>query len=127
MVVYPSNMALIGVKLWENRFRRSLTFEFSTPKTFEKSIFWKTLNGRLPPEDGSDLAETWPKCVSDDPRHFIFLRPTRKQKMFFYELWPVVYPRNMAPIGFKLWENAFQMMPDISFFDVEKKIAKTFD
>jgi len=26
----------------------------------------------------------------------------------------------MAPFGFKLWENAFQTIPDISFFDVEK-------
>ena len=28
----------------------------------------------------------------------------------------------MAPIGLKLRENAFQVIPDISFFDVEKKI-----
>ena len=34
----------------------------------------------------------------------------------------------MAPIGSKLWENAFQTIPDISFFDAEKeKLAKTFD
>ena len=26
----------------------------------------------------------------------------------------------MAPFGLKLWENAFQMIPDISFFDAEK-------
>ena len=32
----------------------------------------------------------------------------------------------MAPFGLKLWENAFQMIPDISFFDV-KKIAKMVD
>ena len=25
----------------------------------------------------------------------------------------------MAPFGFKLWENAFQMIPDVSFFDAE--------
>ena len=25
----------------------------------------------------------------------------------------------MAPFGFKLWENAFQTIPDISFFEVE--------
>ena len=28
----------------------------------------------------------------------------------------------MAPFGLKLWENAFQTIPNISFFDVEKKI-----
>ena len=34
----------------------------------------------------------------------------------------------MAPFGLKLWENAFQTIPDISFFDVEKKqLAKIFD
>ena len=32
------------------------------------------LNGRLPPEDGSDRPETSGKRVSGDPRHFIFRR-----------------------------------------------------
>ena len=32
----------------------------------------------------------------------------------------------MAPFGLKLWENAFQMIPDISFFDVEKKKWRKF-
>ena len=30
----------------------------------------------------------------------------------------------MAPFGLKLWENAFQAIPDISFFDVEKFVSK---
>ena len=39
-----------------------------------------------------------------------------------------VYPSNMAPIGVKLRENAFQTIPDISFFHVEKrKVAKILD
>ena len=29
---------------------------------------------------------------------------------------------NMAPIGAKLCQNAFQTIPDLSFFDAEKKI-----
>ena len=34
----------------------------------------------------------------------------------------------MAPFGFKLWENAFQMIPNISLFDAGKnKIDKIFD
>ena len=37
-----------------------------------------------------------------------------------------VYPSNMAPIGVKLRENAFQTIPNISFFDTEKKIGKFF-
>ena len=31
-----------------------------------------------------------------------------------------VYPSNMAPFGLKLWENAFQTIPNISFFDAER-------
>ena len=31
------------------------------------------------------------------------------------------YPSKLAPFGFKLWENAFQTIPDISFFDAENK------
>ena len=29
------------------------------------------------------------------------------------------YPSNMAPISVKLWENMFQTIPDISFFDAQ--------
>ena len=32
----------------------------------------------------------------------------------------------MAPFGLKLWENAFQIIPDISFFDAENKIGNFF-
>ena len=35
-----------------------------------------------------------------------------------------VYPSNMAPFGLKLWENAFQTIPNISFFDAEKTKKK---
>ena len=37
-----------------------------------------------------------------------------------------VYPPRMAPIGAKLWENAFQMIPNVSFSDTEKKIGRSF-
>ena len=37
-----------------------------------------------------------------------------------------VYPPRMAPIGAKLWENAFQTICNISFFDVGKKIGDFF-
>ena len=34
----------------------------------------------------------------------------------------------MAPFGLKLWENAFQTIPNISFFDAEKNfLANIFD
>ena len=32
----------------------------------------------------------------------------------------------MAPIGAKLCQNAFQVIPDISFFDAQKKIRQKF-
>ena len=32
-----------------------------------------------------------------------------------YELWTTVYPSNMAPIGLKLWENAFQTICNFRF------------
>ena len=38
----------------------------------------------------------------------------------FRELRTTVYPSNMAPIGLKLGQNAFQTIPDISFFDAQK-------
>ena len=31
-----------------------------------------------------------------------------------------VYLSNMAPFGLKLWENAFQTIPHITFFDAEQ-------
>ena len=44
---------------------------FRVPK---KSDFCKTLNGRLPPEDGSVRPQTLGKSVSGDPRLFVFRR-----------------------------------------------------
>ena len=32
----------------------------------------------------------------------------------------------MAPFGLKLWENAFQTIPNISFFDAEKNFLAKF-
>ena len=45
---------------------------------------------------------------------------------FFPKLWTAVYPPRMTPFGLKLWQNAFRMIPDISFFDAEKKNPATF-
>ena len=32
----------------------------------------------------------------------------------------------MAPFGVKLWENAFQTIPDIQFFDARKTFSAIF-
>ena len=54
--------------------------------------------------------------------------PPKNFRRNFVKLWPAVYPSRMAPFGLKLWENAFQTIPNISFFDAEKKkLAKIFD
>ena len=37
-----------------------------------------------------------------------------------YKFQTAVYPSRMAPIGTKLGQNAFQMIPDVSCFDSEK-------
>ena len=44
-----------------------------------KSKKLQTLDGRLPPEVGSDWLETWPKRVSDDSRHFVLRRRKTKK------------------------------------------------
>ena len=38
---------------------------------------------------------------------------------FFSKLRTILYPPNMAPIGAKLWENAFQAICKFSFCDAE--------
>ena len=65
--------------------------------------FCETSNGRLPLKHGSDRPQTWPKRVSDDPRHFIF----RWKKLIVCKFRRSVYSPRMAPIGVKLWGNAF--------------------
>ena len=89
-------------------------------------MFYKTLNGRLSPEDGSVRPQTLGKRVSDDPRHFIVRRRTQKLIRIFRKRRRSVYPPRMAPFGLKLWENAFQMIPDISFFDAENAPSNLF-
>ena len=70
MIVYLANMARTAAKLWENAFQTIPNVSF-----FDVEIFFKTSNGRLPPEYGSDRPQTLGKRVSGDPRHLIFRRP----------------------------------------------------
>ena len=71
--VYPSKKARIAAKLCQNAFRTIPDISF-----FDVENCFKTSNGRLPPEDGSDRPQTSGKRVSGDPRHLIF----RHQKLF---------------------------------------------
>ena len=69
-------MAPFGFKLWENAFQTIFIFRH---RKHQQNVFGKTLNGRLPPEDGSVRPQTLRKRVSGDSRHFIF----RRQTIFF--------------------------------------------
>ena len=80
-----------------------------------RALAHQTSNDRLPREHGSHSCQTLGKPVSDDSQHFIF-----RGRKFFSKLRTAVYPPRMAPISLKLWENAFQVIPDISFFDAHK-------
>ena len=75
--VYPPRMALIGSKLCQNAFQVIPDVSFFDAKNQKKM---RPLKVRLPPEDGSDWPETWPKRVSGDPRTFTFWR--RRPKNF---------------------------------------------
>ena len=65
-------MARTAAKLWENAFQTIPDISF-----FDAEKKLKTLNSRLPPEDGSVRRETLGKRVSDDSRHSIFRRPKK--------------------------------------------------
>ena len=51
---------------------------------------------------------------------------TFRRREIFSFFRPSVYPPRMARIGAKLWENAFQMIPNVSFSDTEKTIWTIF-
>ena len=120
--VYPSNMAPIGLKICQNAFQTIPNISFCDTENITFLRFcrelWKACS---PPKDGSVWPQTLPKRVSDDPRHFIFQR-----RKIFSKLRTAVYPPNMAPIGAKLCQNAFQTIPNISFSDVEKICSSNF-
>ena len=75
-------IAAIGSVKFSSKSELSLRF-FGRLK-FSGSIFLETLNGRLPLKHSSDRPQTLPKRVSDDPRHFIFRRPQKFFRRFFW-------------------------------------------
>ena len=73
-------MAPIGAKLSQNTFQRIPDISF-----FDAEKKLQTLNGRLPPEDGSVRRETLGKCISDDSQQFISRRPKEFFGDFFFK------------------------------------------
>ena len=73
------------------------------------------MNGRLPPEDGSDWPETWPKRVSDDSQHFIF----RHQKQIFDEKY---YPKCLQNMLFQRRKMKYRGLSEMRFpkFEAER-------
>ena len=55
--------------------------------------------------------------VSGATRNRIFI--FEGQMTDLSKLWTAVYPPRIAPFGLKLWENAFRMIPNISFFEAK--------
>ena len=95
-----------------------------------RQVFARNLDSPFPLKHGSVRPQTLGKRISDDPQHFLFRRRKRwKQTTIFLqnfekcETLSGCLPPRMAPFGLKLWENAFQMIPNISFFDAEKKVS----
>ena len=54
------------------------------------------------------------------------MRRRSKRDVRRSKLRTAVYPPRMAPVGLKLGENAFQTIPDVSFFDVNSFFLSKF-
>ena len=134
-------MAPIGAKLRQNAFRTICNFRFFDAKKIllkTKSIseigFSQFSAARLVLMSKSD---SW-KSQAAGPRQrtlstsivlggpFLFGGALIIRGGVFNYNSGVVYPPRMAPIGVKLWENAFQTICNISFFDVRKKFWMKF-
>ena len=85
-------------------------------------IFWKRWRENFFENQISSLRSILSKNRPNRsyPRDFSDVWSFRDQ--IFTKLWTAIYPPRMVPFGLKLWENAFQTIPDISFFDGEKKL-----
>ena len=59
---------------------------FRRRKHRTKLKFCKTLNGRLPPEDGSVRPQTLGKRVSDDSQRFIFDTEKKFERVFLQKI-----------------------------------------
>ena len=100
------------------RFREVfLKFSQNALKTMARIFFEKQI---------SSTRSIWSKNHQNPsyPRDFSAVRSFGVPKKSNFR--KAVYPPRMAPFGLKLWENAFQTIPDILFFDAGKKIGKNF-
>ena len=105
-------MAPIGAKLGQNAFQ-----------TIPDISFFDAENQKMPNFEWPFTPRIWLRSASNFGKTrfrrfptFHFSTPKKKNR-FFPKLQTAVYPSNMAPIGTKLWENAFQTIPHVSFFD----------
>ena len=115
-------MVVFGLKLRENAFQTIPDISFFDAENikllqnFERPF---TLQGWL--RSASSFVKT--RFRRSPAFHFSTAKSSKK-----INLLPNFERPLMAPFGLKLWENAFQMIPDISFFDVESEFStKLFD
>ena len=108
--VYLSRMAPIGAKLGQNAFQTIPDISFFDAKNQKKC---RTLNGRLPLEYGSVRPQTLGKCVSDDPRHFIFRRRKKLTNIFVEQIFFVGKISNLPVLG---WHHVLEKWPPRFWF-----------
>ena len=99
-----------------------LNVHFSTAKTSNKIEILQNFERPFTPRGWLRSASNFGKTRFRWFPTFHFATTKQLQMLkFVRKLWTVVYPPRMAPIGEKLGQNAFQVIPDISFFDVENR------
>ena len=81
----------------------------------------RTLNVRLPLEQGSESRQTLPKRVSDDPRHFIF-RQKKNVRNFERPFTPRGWLRSASNFG----KTRFRWSPTFDFSTPQKIFGRTF-
>ena len=94
------------------------TFIYFFPRIYEVNDRITSAHYNKVPNVTQELSPNWKVLIFIPARYVLRQGPVRRK--IFSKLRTAVYPPNMAPIGAKLCQNAFQVIPDISFFDAHK-------
>ena len=85
--------------------------------------FFETSTGHSPLKDGSDRRESLGKHISDDPRHFIFRRPTKKVDVLKNFERPFT-PRGWLRSAWNFGKTRFRQFPIFHFSPPKKKNSR---
>ena len=80
-------------------------------------------NRSLHRDDDETRDDCSPASYSAAPK---VLSKTLREFQFFSKFRTAIYSSNFASIGVIIWENAFQTIPNISFFDVKHFLSRFF-